>query len=305
MLTEEIVRRFPIVLPVIVCMVLTVCVLGCQKKPVAVVDGEEITEEMLQRQINASIMEHGSRGVKIEPAALRQVAIEQLVADRLLLQGARESGIEVTDEELDAKIQETRALRGEEGFKKDLADGKMTLEKFRSDLREKLMVKKFIASLAPEESVTEDDIVTYYRESPTPFLRPEQVHVRLIQVHHKEQGEAVATAIKKEKDFDKVADTVSENKSGVVIGYGWTTPGAFGPEIAEALRNTPVSMYSGPHKGTGGYYLFKVKEKRAKGIKTLEEARDEIRSVLLKDARQLASMHWVADRKKIALITIN
>lgn len=305
MLTEEIVRRIPVVLLIVLFIVFALFAVGCQKKPIAIVDGEEITEEMLERQINASIMEHGAQGVKVDPKALRHVAIEQIIAERLLLQGANENDIEVSDEELNAKVEGTRARRGEEAFKKDLADGKMTIEKFRTRLREKMMVNGFIAFLAPEESVTEDDIVRYYKESPTPFLRPEQVNIKVIQVHHEEQAEAIAKEIEKEKDFDKVADTLNEKKGAVVIGYGWTTPRVYDPTLAKAMRNTKEGDYSGPHKGAGGYYLFKIKEKRDKGIKSLDEARDEIKSVLLRQARQTASMHWVADRKKIALIKID
>jgi peptidyl-prolyl cis-trans isomerase SurA len=301
MLTEEIVRRIPVVL----LIVLVAFVVGCQKKPVAIVDGEEITEEMVERQINASIMEHGAQGVKVDPKALRHVAIEQLIAERLLLQGAKENDIKVSDDDLNAKVEETRARRGEEAFNKDLADGKITLEKFKARLREKMMVTGFIASLAPEESVTEDDIVRYYKESPTPFLRPEEVNIKVIQVHHEEQAEAIAKEIEKEKDFDKVASILNEKKGAVVIGYGWTTPGVYDPTLAEAMRNIKVGDYSGPHKGTGGYYLFKIKEKKDKGVKSLDEARDEIKTVLLRQARQSASMHWVADRKKIALIKID
>lgn len=302
MLTEETVRRIPIVL----LMVIALFIVGCQKKPVAVVDGDEITEDMLKRQINASMMEHDSRGVKVEPKALRHVAIEQLVAERLLLQGARENGIELSDKELDAKVNEARARRGEEAFKKDLVEGNMTLAEFKARLREKLMVDKFIASLAPANSITEEDITKYYQESPTPFLRPEEVNIRVIQVHHKEQAEAIAKEIEEANDFDKVAEMLNEQKSAVVIGYGWTTPGVYDDSvIADAMRSTKEGSYSGPHKGAGGYYLFKVKEKKAKGVKTLDEARDEIREVLLSEARQLASMHWVTEKKKIALIKIN
>jgi peptidyl-prolyl cis-trans isomerase SurA len=301
MLTEEIVRR----IPTVVFIIFAVFALGCQKKPVAVVDGEAITDEMLKRQINASMMEHGSRGVKVDPQALKHVAIEQLVAERLLLQGAKENDIEVSDEELNAKVEETRARRGEEAFKKDLADGNMTLERFKNGLKEKLLVNKFLASLAPEEAITEDAIVKYYKESPTPFLRPEEVNIRVLQVHHKEQAEAIVKEIEKEKDFDKVADKLNENKGAVVIGYGWTTPGVFDPVIAEALRSTEVGKHSGPHKGTGGYYIFRIKEKKTKGVKTLDEARGEIKKVLLQQSRQMASIHWVTERKKIAAIKIN
>jgi foldase protein PrsA len=305
MLTEDIVRRIPIVLFAVLFIVLAVFVLGCQRKPIAVVDGEPITEEMLKRQINHRVMEHKAQGVTVEPKALRHIAIEQLVTERLLLQGARENDIEVSDAEIDARVQEVKARRGEEAFKKDLADGKMTLAEFKAGLRERLMLDKFIASLAPGGSITEEDIVTYYKESPTPFLRPEEVNIRLIQVHHEEQAESIAKEIEKEKDFDKVADKLIEKKSAVVIGYGWAMPDVFGNAIADAMRNTETGTYSGPHKGADGYYLFKISEKRLEGVKSLDEARAEIRAMLLQQARQSASMHWVAERKKFAAISIN
>lgn len=294
-------RRIPIVL----LAVLAVFVLGCQKKPVAVVNGEDITEEMLQRQVNQRVMEHGAQGVKVDPKAMRHVAIEQLVAERLLLQGARENSITVSDEEVSTKVDETRARRGEEAFKRDLAEGSMTLEEFKARLKERLIVSKFVASLAPEESIAREDIVKYYRESPTPFLKPEEIHIKILQVHHEEQAEAIAREIEKEKDFDMVADRLDKKNGVVVIGYGWVMPGVFDTVIANAMRNTDEGKHSGPHKGAEGYYFFKVKEKKTEGVKSLDEAKAEIKTVLLSQARQSASMHWVATRKKTAAIKIN
>jgi parvulin-like peptidyl-prolyl isomerase len=222
-----------------------------------------------------------------------------------MLQGAREGNITVSDDELHGEIATRKAVRGEQQFAEDLATAAMTLEEYGEKLREKMLLDKFVDSLVPKDSVTEEEMKEFYKNSPTPFLRPEEVHVAFIQASTEEEADNIVADIKKEKDFDKVAGRLDDEKRAVVSRYGWTSPNVYSPEITEAMKNMKEGEFSGPHKGSEGYYIIRLKERTPEGVKSYEEAKEEIRAIFLSQRRQAALIHWVANKRKSANIIIN
>jgi parvulin-like peptidyl-prolyl isomerase len=283
----------------------TALFVGCRQKPVAVVNGEEITEEMVQSHLDQRLRDHKAQGAVVEPSAIRSAVVEQLISEVLIAQGARESGITISQVELDNEVAFQRARRGEAAFQERLARSGKTLKDFREEVRERLLVSSFINALVPDDAVTEEDVRKFYQESPTPFLRPEQVEVRFVQVRTVEAAKGIMKDVVESGEFDAVAERLKAGGTAVVSDYGWTAPGVYSPVIAEALRETPEGGVTGPHAGADGHFLFRVRERRPEGVKDFEDAKQDIRDMMMAQRRQTALIHWVAEKKQAATIVRN
>jgi len=278
---------------------------GCGKKPAAVVNGEPITEEAVNSALNERLKEHGSQGVSIDKEALRKAVIEQLIADRLMLQGASELKLSVTDEEVNAHIEAMKKSVGEEAFKKDLQARGKTIEALKRQLKEQLLISKFIDNLVPEGSVKEEEIKEYYRTTATPFLKPESVEIRFIQTTTKEEAEQIMKSLRAGKNFDSFADSLDKEKKAIVSNYGWTQPEFYGPEIASALKSLKKGEYGGPYKGKDAFYIIRLRDRQPQRPETLDEARDKIVNILMTNKRNGAIAHWVSEKRAKSKIVVN
>lgn len=299
-----IMRRHTVIL--ITVLVLAVFLAGCGKKPPAEVNGVPITEKVLQWHLKQKMGEHQAAGAAAGAAALRQAVLQQLVSEKLMLEGAREKNMTASAEEVSREVAYLKQRYGEAEFKKSLSEVSMSEAEFGEMLREKIIVQKFVTSLASPDSITDEAVREYYQGSSTPFLNPETVNLRFIQLNDMEQAEKIMKELGAGKEsFDKLADRLGGEKAAVVSNYGWTNPGMFKAEIAEGLKSIDVGGYGGPYAGTQGYYIFRIKERQVDRIKTLEEATAEIRAVMLDRKRQAAIAHWLAQKGKSAKVVIN
>lgn len=279
--------------------------IGCEKKPVAEVNGEGISRKMLELKIEERVREHEERGaVSVDRTALRPAVLEQMISETLLLQGARAANIAVPDEDVQKEIHGMSQRMGRERFEQRLSDRSLTVEEFAVIVRENLMKERFAESLFTADDITGEEMLRFYRESPRPFIKPESVNVRFIHTTFKLDAEALMKKIKKRSDFDRVSDA-AEEQGHTVSNYGWASPDMFSPEISDALRKLKPGGYGGPYKGREGYYIFMLKERQKERPKTFEEARDEIRSLLLQKKRAAAVLHWVSAKRKQAAVVIN
>ena len=281
-------------------------VFGCTKKPAATVNGEPITEEMVSLALGERVSEHGSQGVNVDKEPLRRAVIEQLIAEKLLLQGARELKIAAADAEIDAEINAMKKAVGEDAFKKGLKAKGLTIDGFRKTLRNRITILKFIDNLVPVGSVKEEEIRSYYATSTVPFLKPESVEVRFIQTATEDEARAIMKELRSGKiSFDSLADSLDKEKKAITSDYGWTKTDFFGPEIAAGLKNLKKGAYGGPYKGKDAYFILCVRDRQPQRPETLDEAKEKISNTLLERKRQGAVAHWVADRRAKGKVVLN
>lgn len=301
---KEAVLKRVIVLALVLFVLL---VTGCQKKkPVAVVEGEEITQKIFNLYLDERSKMLAARGTEVDKGSLRQAVLEQLIAERLLVQGAREKGIKVSDEEVKGGIDIIKKRVGDEQFKKGLKEGGLTEREYREIIRDRMIIDAFVDTFAPKETIGDKDVKEFYDSNPDFFKRPETVQMRLIQVKDEEAASAIAKELKEGKlGFDEMAEKLKAENRASVGNYGWADPGMFPPEMASAIKNMKNGEYGGPYKGKGVYYLARVKDRKEARVVSLEEASDNIRQLLLAREQQQAVMEWLDKRKQNAKIKVN
>jgi peptidyl-prolyl cis-trans isomerase SurA len=111
----------------------------------ALAQGEDVTTETVQSQI-------------------RTQALDILINNLLITNAARESGITVTDEAVQAKYDEVVAeLGSEEELKKRIAEIGLTEEKLRSNIIDRILADEYIQSkmTVKDLAVTEEEVTAF------------------------------------------------------------------------------------------------------------------------------------------------
>ncbi len=288
---------------VVILFLLGLSGISCSKKPAAIVNGEEISLKEFNQKLKQRMESHKVQGADIAESKLKDAVLDEIIGNRLLLQGAREKNINVADKEIDEEIASIKKRLGEDRFNETLKKLGLSQEEHRKQVRERLTINKFIESLVSDDSIKEEDIKKYYKESPTPMMKPERVYVKLIQVPTREEGEKIIKEMKEEGlDFDALGEKLKKENRAVVSDYGWARPDFFRGAIADALRELKEGEYGGPYKGAEGFYLLKVKKREPERVMTYEEAKDQIRQLLLSRKRQAMIAHYISEKRKKAEI---
>lgn len=119
-------------------------------------------------------------------------AAEQLIQEEIIRQEAKNSGVTVSQEEIDAKVESIRtSIGGEEAFQQALETYLLTLDELEDQIRVDMMLTKIIE---PTITYTEDDLKSYF-ESYSDTLFPDETDAL-------EDGEKL--------DYDEYKDQVKE-----------------------------------------------------------------------------------------------
>lgn len=139
---------------------------------VAEVNGEEITrdefEQVYAPQFQQIAMQSQMSGQEVDQSQLKQQVADGLVSQELLRQEAEDRGIEATDEEVDAVIDdlvEQNGLESREELFAALEEQGLTEEEVRTELREGLNQDQLIAEETGEIDVTEEELQSLYDDT--------------------------------------------------------------------------------------------------------------------------------------------
>lgn len=296
---------------------LVLSVAGCQKEkssdaPVSIpkdkvaaeVNGIKIYEIDVQGAVEGKLQEHSSQGNQIDRQKMRDVILDEHISEALILSEAIAAGVTVTDEELNATIDDIKARFGEENFNNSLKAQGVPIEKYRELVKNRMLKDKFVTEqMMPKDVVKEADIKKFYKESTVPFMKPASVMVKFLQTSSEADAKAIAEELGKltsQTKREQHAEQLYKDKKAFVSQYGWTDPNMFSAEIAGAMKEIKEGSIGGPYKGSDGYYIIFVKERSKERPKKYEEAKEEIRQLLYEQARNAAVAHWVAEKLKTA-----
>jgi len=151
-------------------------------------------------------------------------------------------------------------------------------------------------NLARFQTVTDDEIKAYFEANKDSLQEPEQIHARHILVAvkssdsdtDKEKAKARIDKIYEEAkagaDFAKLAMDNSDGPSASNGGdLGWFGKGSMVPAFEDAAFALGKGDVSKPVQTRFGWHIIKVEDKKEGTTKTLEEAKDEIKTRLAQE----------------------
>lgn len=253
------------------------------KRPVAVINGETITVEKLNRmyanlntQMRTNYDQNGGKGA----------FLENYIRKRLMLQEAFKNGFDKKPEVV------------------------ATLE----TARESALFDRYVRDVVAAGIVTDKDVRDYYDAHPDDFATPEKVHVRHIVVAVTNAGPApktdgqaleeishiaaelraadVSSAMGKPDEatmaklrlahFEDAAKKYSEDSSAESGGdLGWMSKGQLDPTFEAAAWGLKPGVISGVVHSKFGYHLIYVEGKEPAGVEPFDAVKSGIREYLL------------------------
>ncbi|MDP3804081.1 MAG: peptidylprolyl isomerase, partial [Candidatus Omnitrophota bacterium] len=249
---------------------------------------------------------------KLEEA--RQNAIEKMMQDSLILSEARKLNIEVSDKDVEARIDEMRKRLGSQNkLSRALLEQNMTLKELRGRYREQLMVRKLIdQKVGFTVTITPVEISDYYYTHKDDFVQPEQLKLSNILIRPEEDESAdkaydlavdILKRLREGGDFATLAKEYSEGPNASEGGsMGYVKKGDLMPEIEKAVFNMNQGEVSDILQTSLGYHIFKVDEKSERKIIPLSEVRRDIEDAVFRQKANVKLKGWLETLKKNAYI---
>lgn len=259
---------------------------------VATVDGEKITKaefdkilEIFKTQVemnqDPSIWEKEYEGKKYIDLAKEQV-LDQMINDRIQIKKAKELGITVSDEEVNAEVDKWKKLfNSDEKFIEFLESLKMEEGYFRENLKKDLMISKVKENLTQEVQITDNELADYYGSHINLFQRVKASHILL---DTEEEAKKILERVKAGEDFNALAKKYSTDPSAADNSgnLGYFRHG----EMVEAFEQAAFALKPGEIselvKSDYGYHIIKVEDKT---VDKFEDVKDELRNTMITDKK--------------------
>lgn len=292
---------------------------------IAVVNDEAITAFELRARLVKVERQLRAQSVQLPPRdVLARQLLERMITDRILLQFAKETGLRISDIELDAAMR-----RIAEGNRLSLQDFRAALEKdgiawskFREEIREEMVLARLRDREVESRTVVSDGEIDNYLANPDQGgdLGKVEVQTAHIVVRVPEQAspdqlmrigaraQAALDQLRRGEDFAKVAATYSDAPDGLSGGAMGTRPLDRLPALyAEAIKRLKPGEVSDILRSPAGFHIVKLidrqgdsKSRSAPSLKQAQAVKQtHARHILIK-VNELVS-EAEAQRKLVAL----
>lgn len=230
-----------------------------ENKVLAKVGGIAVTES----EVNEMIANLAQRGQQFDNTQGREMILEQLISNKLLLLDAKKNMYEYN------------------------AEFKAQMEKVKEDMLISFAMAKTFEAVKP---ATEEEIQKFYEENKDNFVSGESVNASHILVDSEEKANELLEKISKgEISFEDAARQNSSCPSSENGGnLGEFTRGQMVPEFDEAAFSMVAGEVKGPVKTQFGYHLIKLNSKNESKAYELNAIKDQIKGMVNKEKQQNA-----------------
>lgn len=306
------ISRSLLVLCALVALVLAGCGGGSDEVPadaVAVVDGEKIAKadyDGLLKQAKTSYKNQKREFPKAgsqEYQTLKNQAVQFLVQREQFEQEAESLGVEITDKQVDARLEQIQKQYfggDKKKYEKQLAEQGLSDAQVRKDIRAQIVSEKIFEQVARDVKVTDKEVEEYYAKNKAQYSQPESREVRHILVKTKAKADEMVRRLAGGADFGELAkknseDTGSKANGGkLTISKGQTV--APFDKVAFSLKRNEISK---PVKTDFGFHVIQaLGDVKPAKVTPLKEVKESIRQQLLQTKKNEAMTAWVNDLKR-------
>lgn len=255
------------------------------------------------------------------------VVMNELINNRLLMDEAQRRGIVVTDRELEEAIEAVKKKHDldDQEFERKLQQDKMTIRELKENYRVEIIRARLInqMSAASYQGVAAEEITAFYRDPENRHLFTVPALVELAQiflqvppestyqeaVSIKEKARSMYQQLEEGASFEQLALEHSQAPNSTERGY----LGSFTREQLQMFMSAQDIAFlfslgpneiSPPIRLADGYYIFKVLSRKEETVLELEEAREQIRSYLLREKGRKLYQDWLQETRASTSIQI-
>ena len=279
---------------------------------VAIVAGEPIAKtdfDALMRRAEAGAKSQGRKfpdAGSPEYNQLKRQALEILTQREEYEQEANDLGIEVSDSDVEKRLEQLKKqyfAGNEKRYQAQLKESGLVENDLREDIRSQLIAEKIYNEVTKGVKVTDKDISAYYGSHKQQYTQPETREIRHILVGEKQKALADRLYDQLKADPSRFAalakqhskDPGSKNQGGKLTIVRGQTVAPF-DQTAFLMR---VGQISRPVKTQYGYHVIQAIG-QIKPAKTtpLKDVRNAIRQQLLQTKKNDRMNKWVQETKK-------
>lgn len=277
---------------------------------IALVDGEEVLKsefEALFTRAEASYKARDQEFPKTGTAEyddLKKRAVEFLVQQRQFALAAADNDVEVTDAEVQERVEKIKkdSFGGDEKkFNDALEKEGLTLEDAEKAFRDQILQEKLYKQVTEKVKPTEAELTKYYEDNEEQFSQPESRDVRHILVKSKKKADELYAELQGGADFAKLAKEHSTDPG--TKKNGGELPVSKGSTVApfdKVAFDLKTGEYSKPVKTEFGWHLIMAKsDVRPATTTPFEDIKTSIEQQLSQEKQQTAINEWLAELKEL------
>lgn len=214
---------------------------------------------------------------------LRYATLRLIVEERLFLQAGEREGLEVTDRDLDAQLeQDIKRAGGDAGFRDLLRRLNMTSAEYRQWLRAQVFVnglQGYVSQVwvrdndwpALHENITPEEIREYYASHKTQFFAVDEVRVAALEVDDRALAESLRRKAGQGSDFEGLAEPYGGVRRSMEPGTAYA--GLAAGDLAPVVERD------------GRFTLALIESVNRRDARSLGDATPTIRSLLVHERR--------------------
>ncbi len=290
---------------------------------VAAVNNEIITLYELNGRINQITGNSPSKLEELDKSGFletRRNVLDLLIDEKITHDKIKELGMEATQKELDAAIENIKARNNwtHEDLVATMESEGMSYEQYRKNIRKEMEQMRLVDfEVKSKIIISDEDIKKYYDDHADGFKSDAKVRLAIIflteespSVQHdglslSQKVEEVVSRLKNGEDFDVLATRFSQGpgaKDGGDLGFIKTSN--LDPRLKNIIDNMDVGRISKPIFMPSGVQIIKLLEKHDKGVKALDEVKGYIQEALYREEINKRFTSWIKELRKEAFIKI-
>jgi len=242
----------------------------------AVVNEDVILQSELDRAVRNVSAQYANQPGQLPPqAVLERQVLERLVLVKLQVARAAETGIRVSDEELNTAVASVAQQNGAsvDALRQRLAGEGVSFADFRNSIREEIIIQRLRQSFGQSRIQVSEAEVDSALATQTNGVQYHLAHI-LVALPEGATAEQIATAQKKidgvkglldsgEMEFAAAAVRYSDSPNALEGGdLGWRSVDEIPRAFADTLKSLSPGQVVGPLRGPSGFQLLKLVESR-------------------------------------------
>lgn len=320
-------QKYKIIIALIYIIILNTYVYSAEvvDRVVAVVNEEIISLSELSNALNPYAQRIQSLGYPPEKERemlfkVREDMLNQLINQKLTDQESKKYSISVSEKELDNAIERVKEVNNytDEDLRSMLAKEDMTIEGYRSKVKEHLIRSKLLNyAIKSKIIITKDEITSYYNSNIEKYRGEKKYYLKNIikrvgldmsddkKQNIRSKMEEIHDKLKGGKKFeDVIKDYVDSDFDIKNLDLGMFKYNELSPEIQEAIKELKAGDFTKVVETEVGYQIIYVEKTEEKQDKSLEEVTPEIQDILFGESVEKKFETWIGDLRQKSHIKV-
>jgi len=296
----------------------------------AQVDGHPIYQDQVDKIYRSRIGSSGEASDQEEALSYKLNILNELINNQILMAHAAQSGITVSESDVDTQVAQLKSPYSKEQFEQKLKERGITEDDLRDQVRTSLTLNKLMnRDVNSRVSVSNADIEAYYQHNKSSFDVPEtEYHLAQIEVtpgsgkevHNLKNDDAKTPQMAQRKiqalyaqlragqDFAAVAQNYSEDPttapSGGDMGFVPESSLASNPALQRVVKSLKVGEISGIISSPSGYHIIKLLGIEHAGQYAVSDPKvqSKIRKTLMNEKEQLLKAAYIENLRDKAKV---